>query len=97
MIYTIIVPLESNNRYLWIVDPLDGTTNFSTMNPFFAVSIALLKDYKSLLGVVFYPFQNELFYAIKGKGAFLNDRKLICRSNKKFEDAFIAYGLWKWT
>lgn len=60
----------------WAVDPLDGTTNFSRQIPFCAVSIALIRDNEVVIGVVFNPFTNELFYAEKGQGAFLNDGKI---------------------
>lgn len=67
---------DKKSEYLWIVDPLDGTTNFSIKNPFFNVSIALSKNNKPILGVVYYPFQDELFYAERGSDAFLNDKKI---------------------
>ncbi len=59
--------------YVWSIDPLDGTTNFVVRNPFFAVSIALLYHAEPILGVVYYPFADELFHAVKGGGAFIND------------------------
>lgn len=64
---------KKDSEYLWCVDPLDGTTNFSMRNPFFNVSIALLKNKSPILGVVYYPPQDEIFYAELGKGAFLNN------------------------
>ena len=64
---------ESENK--WIVDPLDGTTNFITRIPLFNVSIGLVKKDKPVLGVVYYPFQDELFYTDKSK-AVLNGKKI---------------------
>jgi len=83
---------NSISSYTWVIDPLDGTTNFSVMHPFFAVSIGLLKNQEPVLGVVCFPNQNELYYAQKGKGAFLNNNKLICSSSKQLEDVLIAVG-----
>jgi myo-inositol-1(or 4)-monophosphatase len=60
----------------WIVDPLDGTTNFAHGYPRFCVSIAFEKNAKLQCGVIFDPLLNELFYAVKNKGAFLNKKKI---------------------
>jgi myo-inositol-1(or 4)-monophosphatase len=60
----------------WIVDPLDGTTNFVHKLPLFAVSIALLQDQDVMLGVIFNPMTEECFYAEKGKGAYLNGQPI---------------------
>lgn len=59
------------SEYLWLIDPLDGTNNFYNRVPFFAVSLALCKGSTSLVGVVYNPVNCELFYAIKGEGAYL--------------------------
>ncbi len=78
--------------YLWTIDPLDGTTNYTTQNPFFSVSIGLLVDQQPFLGVIYFPIQDELFYAKVGAGAFLNDRRIHVESNVSFENAFLSYG-----
>ena len=62
--------------YLWIIDPIDGTTNFSMHNPLWSVSIGLVYKGKVILGVVYAPILGELFYAEKGQGAFLNNKKI---------------------
>lgn len=62
--------------YLWVVDPLDGTHNFSMHNPLWAVSIALFNKEELILGVVFAPVINELFLAEKGVGAWLNGKRI---------------------
>ncbi len=62
--------------YLWIIDPLDGTTNFYIHNPLWAVSIALTYRGKIIIGAVYCPLQEELFFAEKGKGAYLNNKKI---------------------
>ncbi len=77
---------KNKNIYTWIVDPIDGTTNFIRGIPHFATSIALAKNGKSLLGVVFNPVTKELFSAENG-GAFLNNRRLHVRPAKTLEVA----------
>lgn len=62
--------------YRWIIDPLDGTTNYSAGLPSFSVSIAIEKDGEILVGVVFAPYLGELFHAVKGGGSFLNGRPI---------------------
>ena len=64
---------------LWCIDPIDGTSNFVRGLPYFAVSVALLREGKSVLGVVYDPVANEMFAAELGKGAFLNGEKLVGR------------------
>ena len=83
---------DSSSEYVWAIDPLDGTLNYATQNPFFGISVGLLVDQQPFLGVIYFPIQDELFYAKVGAGAFLNDRRLYVESNVSFEDAFISYG-----
>lgn len=59
------------DKYIWLIDPLDGTNNFYNRVPFFCVSLALCKGATAEIGVVYNPVNCELFYAIKGKGAYL--------------------------
>ena len=61
---------------LWCVDPIDGTSNFVNGLPYFAVSVALMREGRSVLGVIYDPVAGEVFYAEKGKGAFLNGERL---------------------
>jgi myo-inositol-1(or 4)-monophosphatase len=78
--HSILAEEGSNSRessdYKWIIDPLDGTTNYAHDYPFFAVSIGLEKAGEILAGVVYHPIWNELFVAEKGGGAFLNGRRI---------------------
>ncbi len=67
---------ESNSRFRWHVDPLDGTTNFAHGYPCFAVSIALAEEDSLLAGVVYNPVSNEMFAAARGEGATLNGKKI---------------------
>ncbi len=64
---------------LWCVDPIDGTSNFVNGLPYFAVSVALMRKGRSVLGVVYDPVADEVFYAEKGNGAFLNGERLPIR------------------
>ncbi|MDW7565393.1 MAG: inositol monophosphatase family protein, partial [Nitrosomonadaceae bacterium] len=61
---------------LWCMDPIDGTSNFVSGLPYFAISVALMRHGRSILGVVYDPVADEMFYAEKGKGAYLNGKKL---------------------
>jgi len=70
---------QSGNDGLWCIDPIDGTSNFVRGLPYFAVSVALLRNGKSMLGVVYDPVADEVFAAESGKGAFLNGAVLVKR------------------
>jgi len=67
---------NKHEDYLWIIDPLDGTTNFYIHNPIWAVSIALIHKKKIIMGAIYCPIQREIFFAEQGKGAYLNDKKI---------------------
>ena len=75
----------------WVIDPLDGTTNFIHDYRFSAISVALLKNCKPVIGVVYQPYTQELFYAEAGKGAELNG-KPIHVSDTKIDNALIGFG-----
>jgi len=79
-------------EYQWIIDPLDGTTNFIHGLPQYAISIALAHNKQLVQAVVFDPERNELFTASKGRGAFLNDRRIRVSKRVKLEDALIGTG-----
>ncbi|MCG8324662.1 MAG: inositol monophosphatase [Thiotrichales bacterium] len=78
--------------YLWIIDPLDGTTNYLHGFPQFAVSIALQHKGKLEQAVVFDPFKNEMFTAGRGNGAYLNDHRIRVSARKKLTGALIGTG-----
>ncbi len=78
---------------VWIVDPLDGTTNFLHGIPHFAVSIGLQRDGELVAGLVYNPANDDLFLAEKGKGAYLNDQRIRVAARKKLNEAVIACGL----
>ena len=79
-------------EFLWIIDPLDGTTNFFRSFPFFSVSIAFARRGEIVFGAVYDPLRDELFHARKGEGAFLNRRRVRVSRVKKISDAFLATG-----
>jgi len=83
----------SDPRHRWIVDPLDGTTNFLHGIPHFAISIGLERDGEIVAGVVYEPTRDEMFWAEKGAGAYLNDRRLRVSARRGLGDAVIATGL----
>jgi len=83
----------SDKTHCWIVDPLDGTTNFLHGIPHFAISIALEREKTIVAGVVYNPINEELFVAERGKGAFVNDQRLRVAARKRLPEAVIACGL----
>jgi len=83
----------SDRTHTWIVDPLDGTSNFLHGIPHFAISIALEREGSIVAGLVYNPANDELFTAERGKGAFLNNQRLRVAARKRLADAVIACGL----
>lgn len=83
---------SKTSEYKWIIDPLDGTTNYTHSFPVFCVSIALEYKGEVILGVVYDPNLDELFYAEKGKGAFLNGKKISVSKTDKLIKSMLATG-----
>lgn len=83
---------QEGNDYVWIIDPLDGTTNFLHGFPVYAVSIALKHKNKIELGVVYDPLRDELFTAERGGGAMLNNRKIRVTQQNSLKGALIGTG-----
>src|SRR5262245_33357824 len=83
----------ADKSHRWIVDPLDGTTNFLHGIPLFAVSIGLEREGQLVAGLIYCPVTNEIFTAEKGKGAFLNDRRLRVANRKTLADAVVSTGI----
>jgi myo-inositol-1(or 4)-monophosphatase len=81
-----------DSEFVWIIDPLDGTTNFIHGLPMYCVSIALAHRGVVQQAVVYDPTRNDLFYASKGRGAFLNDRRLRVSKRTRMSDALIGTG-----
>jgi myo-inositol-1(or 4)-monophosphatase len=80
------------SSYCWMVDPLDGTTNFAHNLPWFAISVALLKEKEPILGIIYNPIIDEFFYAIKGEGAYLNEKPIKVSSKEKLIDSLLCTG-----
>jgi myo-inositol-1(or 4)-monophosphatase len=83
---------SQDSEFVWIIDPLDGTTNFIHGLPFYAVSIALAWRGVVQQAVVYDPNRNDLFYASRGRGAFLNDRRLRVSKRLRLADSLIGTG-----
>src|SRR5580658_11053085 len=83
----------SDQTHTWIVDPLDGTTNFLHGMPHFAISIGLEREGTIVAGLVYNPANDDLFTAERGKGAFLNNQRLRVAGRKRLADAVFACGL----
>ncbi|MCB0325992.1 MAG: inositol monophosphatase [Bdellovibrionales bacterium] len=77
---------------VWIIDPIDGTTNFAHGFPVFAVSIAFVSKGKILFGVIAHPLWKETYTAVSGKGAYCNGEKISVSSTKKLSQALLATG-----
>src|SRR5438270_526344 len=83
----------SDPHHRWIVDPLDGTTNFLHGIPHFAISIALERDAEIVAGVVYEPTRDEMFWAEQGAGAYLNDRRIRVSARRQLGEALIGTGI----
>ena len=83
---------KSNTKYRWIIDPIDGTSNFLNGIPQFAISIGYEEDGEIKCGVIFNPILNEMFCAEKGNGAYLNNSRIRVSNKKKIKDSLIVTG-----
>jgi len=83
----------ADKTHTWIVDPLDGTSNFLHGIPHFAISIALEREGTLVAGLIYNPANDDLFTAERGKGAFLNDQRLRVAARRRMTDAIVACGL----
>lgn len=84
--------LNMLSDYVWIVDPIDGTINYAHSVPIFCISIALEIKKEVVLGMVYNPITKERFFAEKGKGAFLNDKKISVTDTGALRDALLVTG-----
>jgi myo-inositol-1(or 4)-monophosphatase len=85
-------PQNANAEFVWVIDPLDGTTNFLHGVPQYCVSIGLMQNNVPTQAVVYDPNRNELFTATRGVGAYLNDRRIRVTRTDKLADALITTG-----
>jgi myo-inositol-1(or 4)-monophosphatase len=83
----------SDPDHRWLIDPLDGTMNFLHGIPHFAISVGLEQAGELVAGVVYDPIKDEMFWAEKGAGAYLNDRRMRVSSRRKLEDSLLATGI----
>src|SRR6202158_5018421 len=83
---------ETESPFRWFVDPLDGTTNFAHGYPCFAVSIGLEEAGELIVGVVYQPVSGELFTAVKGEGAYLNQKKIHVSAIEKLATSLLCTG-----
>jgi len=81
-----------STEFKWIIDPIDGTTNFLHGVPYFAISIGLEKNKEIICGMIFNPITNEMFYAEKGKGAYLNNSRIRVSSRKNIDECVVLTG-----
>ncbi len=83
---------ESNQDQRWIIDPIDGTMNFLNGIPHFAISIGFEQNKEVICGIIFDPIKNELFFAEKNNGAFLNNSRIRVSNKKKLKDCLLVTG-----
>jgi myo-inositol-1(or 4)-monophosphatase len=84
--------ITRGSEYRWIIDPLDGTTNYAHGYPVFCVSIALQRVHEVILGVIYNPMLEELFVAERGEGAFLQGRKIHVSTTRRLAEGIVATG-----
>lgn len=83
--------LDKNTRY-WVIDPLDGTVNFSHKLPIFCISIGIIEQNEVVEGIVYNPITKDLYYAKKGHGAYKNNKKILASKIKNLYNALLATG-----
>jgi myo-inositol-1(or 4)-monophosphatase len=84
---------NKKSDYTWVVDPIDGTSNFAAGIPWFGVIICVLKNFKPALAGCYLPFQNQLYFADKGKGATLNGCSIFVSKESDLKNTLVAYSL----
>ena len=83
---------KSDSEFRWYVDPLDGTTNFAHGFPMFCVALALEQRGEIVLGVIYDPLRKELYRAVKGQGAYVNDRRMRVSQSPRLDESLLATG-----
>ena len=82
--------LNKNENVFWIIDPIDGTTNFMHGVPHFAISVALKKNDEIIIGLIFDPIKNEMFYAEKDSGSYINNNRIRVSNKTNLEECLFA-------
>ena len=84
--------IKNDKEFKWIIDPIDGTSNFLHGIPHFGISVALEKNKEIICGIIFDPIKNEIFSTEKGNGSYLNNQRIRVSSRKKLKDCIIFTG-----
>jgi len=84
--------ITNDNSFKWVIDPIDGTSNFMHGIPHFAISVGLERDGEIICGIIYDPIKDEMFIAEKGNGSFVNNKRLRVSSRKKLKDCVIFTG-----
>lgn len=87
--------IKNKSEYTWYIDPIDGTINFARGIEYYGVIIALAKGKEMIMGAVYKPVQKELFFAKKGRGVFLNGKRIKSKAKNKLSEAMIHLDVWK--
>ena len=85
--------VPGEEEFIWILDPLDGTRNFASGVPHFAVNLALVTHQKPVLGMTFDPIRREFFHAILGRGVHLNGKRISVSETEKLEDSVLGFDM----
>jgi len=85
---------KTDSEYTWVIDPLDGTNNFASGIPIFCASVALVRKEKVIVGAIYDVTRDELFYAQKGRGAYLNGKRVHVNSAKNLKSAMLITGFY---
>lgn len=81
-----------NNEFLWVIDPLDGTTNFAHSLPIFSISIGLQKNEKTIIGVIYDVMNDRIYAAEKGSGSYCNNKKISVSTNSEIKNSLLVTG-----
>ena len=84
--------IKNDEEFKWIIDPIDGTSNFLHGIPHFGISVALEKNKEIICGIIFDPIKNEIFSTEKGNGSYLNNQRIRVASRKKLTDCILFTG-----
>lgn len=85
--------VDNNSKYTWVIDPIDGTSNFANGLPTYGIMLGLLEDDKPVAGGVALPYFSEIYFVEKGKGAFCNGEKIKVSKETNLLNALVAYGI----
>jgi len=85
-------PVQGSSGYTWVIDPIDGTANFVRGIPGWTVVLACVKDGRTRIGIIHDPVHDEMHHAVRGGGAFTNDRSIACASDARMTDGAVGVG-----